>query len=163
MYKNDDLCKKYLDYLNENIFPNIKYDCLLASYKTDDMEYAKKILKLLHHSLCEIYGTSHIDKGKDAIIPAVIMSNDGKNICLALIHIYLSPVERYDTIFFGASGILPQNQVFLNSSPENESNKGFLTSYIPYSYWYTVTVEGDTAIDFSNIPEKVRKLLDECS
>jgi hypothetical protein len=34
--------------------------------------------------------------------------------------------------------------------------------YIPYDYWYTVSVERDHHVDFDNVPEKVAALLNHC-
>lgn len=36
------------------------------------------------------------------------------------------------------------------------------TVYIPYDYWYTVSVERDHHVDFDNVPKKVAAFLNHC-
>ena len=41
-------------------------------------------------------------------------------------------------------------------------SKYLSTVYIPYEYWYTVSVERDHHVDFYNVPWKVAELLNHC-
>lgn len=37
-----------------------------------------------------------------------------------------------------------------------------MKTYLPYDYWYTVSVEEDIHVDFDNVPEKISGMLNAC-
>lgn len=43
-----------------------------------------------------------------------------------------------------------------------EDSQYLRKAYIPYDYWYTITLKCDNHVDFDNIPEKVSDILSTC-
>jgi hypothetical protein len=41
-------------------------------------------------------------------------------------------------------------------------SKYLSTVYIPYDYWYTVSIERDHHVDFDNVPDKIADMLNVC-
>lgn len=41
-------------------------------------------------------------------------------------------------------------------------NRKFIKDFIPYSYWYTPEIEHDIHVDFNEIPDAVKAILEDC-
>jgi hypothetical protein len=57
----------YVDYLNQKVFPIIDYDRLQASYGTQDKEYAKAVLHLLHQANGTLLWHGLSDRGSNRL------------------------------------------------------------------------------------------------
>lgn len=150
------LQEKYLNKINTDILPNVDYNKLNSSYKTDEMKYAKDILNKLHMAFIEIYGTDTLDSSYEFVtMPAVIKGINTNNICIGLIDIDVSSSgEHWGTAYFTEKGVvLPfeTDDMDLKNKIENR--------FVPYEYFYTPTVEGDIHIDGFNKTNEIISLL----
>lgn len=160
--KENDLQAIYIDRLNA-ILPGVDFSKLDRSCNSEDDGYAKEVLKQMHDIFVEVYGTDYFDRYNshtDEFIefPAVIRGCNTGHISLGLVTLDLdSSAEHWGTFFFTPKGVIVQG------AEKTPAQAKYLSSvYIPYDYWYTVTVERDHHVSFSNVPEKVAALLNHC-
>lgn len=145
------------EYIAKNIFD---FNKLSESYKTDDRQYAKDVLRELHRIFVKSYGTDCIDALDEyddefILVPAVIQSEDTGNMCIGLVYLDTSSSgEHWDTIFFTEKGVHSQKTIF-----ENDELKD-LRSFLPYRYWYTPEYRGDIHVNREYAPEEVKEMLD---
>ncbi|KXL53862.1 hypothetical protein CLNEO_10880 [Anaerotignum neopropionicum] len=148
----------YVDYLNQKVLPAINYDRLQASYGTQDKDYAKAVLHLLHQAMVHCYGTDYLTEGVTdyVMVPGVVQSKEKGNLCIALLELDLtSSGEHYETKFLTGYGILPQ------SDPELPDHiRAYIRdTFIPYDYGYTAAIPSDIHVNKSSLPEAVREML----
>ncbi len=166
-YKEPDACdseemrKEYIERLNRDVFPQIKYDVLQASYGTADKSYAKEILQQMHDAFAEIYGTDELEDGLYEMVamPAVIKGIKTDEICIGLVDIDLSSSgEHYDTVFLTEKGVVAHSDDDISRACTDFLN----AKYSPYEYYYTIGIENDIHVDFENVPEDVQGFIDCC-
>lgn len=151
--------ENYVDYINENILPNIDYELLQASYQSEDKSYAKSILNALHKAAIEQYGTNYFD-GHDGneyvLLPGVVRGKKTGNMGIVLLEIdLLSSGEHCGTDFLTKYGVLNQ---FDDKRPEMIS--AFLSeTYGSYDYAYTLIIENDHHVDFEDLHPDIAEML----
>ena len=158
--KEKNLQAVYIDRLNA-MLPAVDFVKLDQSCNSENDSYAKEILKRMHDLCVEVYGTDCFDDCSYGSIefPAVIRGHNTGHIGLGIVTLDLeSSGEHWGTFFLTPKGVIEQGGK--NTSPEQ--SKYLSTVYIPYKYWYTVSVEDDIHVDFDNTPEKVSTLLNHC-
>jgi hypothetical protein len=158
--KEKDLQAVYIERLNA-ILPTVDFAKLDRSCNSKDDSYAKEILKRMHDTCVEVYGTDHFGSHSYEFIefPAVIRGRNTGHIGLGIVTLDLeSSGEHWGTFFLTPKGVIEQGGE--NIKPNH--SKYLSTVYIPYDYWYTVSVERDHHVDFDNVPEKVAALLNHC-
>ena len=158
--KEKDLRTIYIERLNA-ILPTVDFTKLDQSCNSKDDSYAKEILKQMHDSCVEVYGMDYFDNHSYEFIefPAVIRGRNTGHIGLGIVTLDLkSSGEHWGTFFLTPKGVIDQGGEKLKPS----ESKYLSTVYIPYDYWYTVSVERDHYVDFDNVPEKVAALLNRC-
>lgn len=138
-----DNTDKYIDILNERILPNIDYELLAESYKSESKAYAKEVLCELHKAMTEAYGTDcfecHGDE-ENIVTPAVIQSQKTGALALALLDIDLSSSGELCGIdLLTEYGIMKTSDKALPEAIRKEIHD----RYYPLSYGYTADVEGD--------------------
>ena len=151
--KYKDTVLKYNDYIERNILLRIDYEKLQESYYTEDMEYAKGILNLLHQAMVRIYGSDSmaapddIESKAEILIPGVVAGNG--EICLALLVTDLRGALK-SVDFLTEYGCL--------LSGKKEKIEEIMKRYTPYIYGYTAILpEADLCMD--KLPEKAKELL----
>jgi len=158
--KEKDLQTIYIERLNA-MLPTVDFAKLDRSCNSKDDGYAKEILKQMHDSCVEVYGTDYFDNHNYEFIelPAVIRGRNTGHIGLGIVTLDLeSSGEHWGTFFLTPKGVIDQGGEKLKPS----ESKYLSTVYIPYDYWYTVSIERDHHVDFDNVPEKVAVLLNHC-
>lgn len=149
--KFKDTVLKYNDYIERNILLRIDYEKLKESYNTEDMEYAKGILNLLHQAMVRIYGSDSItelaDTKSEILIPGVIAGNG--EVCLAMLVVNLTGVLKSIDFLTEYGCIL---------SGEKKRVEEITRKYTPYVYGYTVILPQDN-FSIDKLPEKVQLLL----
>jgi hypothetical protein len=158
--ENKNLQAAYIERLNI-LLPTLDFAKLDHSCNSNKDGYAKEILKQLHDAFIEVHGTDYLEVGSYEFIelPAVIRGRNTGHIGLGIVTIDLeSSGEHWGTFFLTPNGVIDQNGEKLKSA----ESKYLSTVYIPYNYWYTVTVERDHHVNFDDIPEKVAKMLEYC-
>ncbi|WP_199242565.1 hypothetical protein [Desulfosporosinus fructosivorans] len=66
--------------------------------------------------------------------------------------------EHWGTFFLTPRGVIDQGKEKMSATDFKYLNQ----TYIPYDYWYTVSVERDHLVDFDNVPEKIADMLNVC-
>lgn len=148
----------YVHYLNQKVLSTINYDRLQASYGTQDKDYAKAVLHLLHQAMVHCYGTDCLTEGVTdyVMVPGVVQSKEKGNLCIALLELDLTySGEHYETNLLTGYGILSQ------SDPElpDHIRTYIQDTFIPYDYGYTVAIPCDIHVEKSSLPEAVREML----
>lgn len=132
------------------------------SCNSEDDSYAKDILKNMHGIFVEVYKTEHLDSYTHEFIevPAIVKGKNTGHIGLAILSIDIeSSGEHCGTFFLTPRGVIEQgSKKLLDYEKEYISQ-----TYIPYEYWYTVSLERDFHVDFDNVPEKIVDMLSVCS
>ncbi|NYB73171.1 hypothetical protein HZF24_03340 [Sedimentibacter hydroxybenzoicus DSM 7310] len=156
---NKDLRTVYIEQLNY-LLPTVDFPKLDKSCNSEDDSYAKEILKRIHDIFTDIYGTDCLDSGYEFVeLPAVIQGRNTGHIGLGIVTLDLeSSGEHWGTFFLTPKGVIEQG----GENIKPDQSKYLSTVYIPYEYWYTVSVERDHHVDFDNAPEKVAALLNHC-
>ena len=158
--ENQNLQDAYIDCLNE-MLPSVDFLKLEQSCNSADDEYAKEILKQMHDIFVKVYGTDSLENSEYEFIevPAVIRGRKTGHIGLGIVMLDLeSSGEHWGTFFFTPKGIVDQN-----GEKMSDADTTFIkNTYIPYDYWYTVTIERDIHVDFNQVPEKIADLLKGC-
>ena len=138
-----DNTDKYIEILNDRILPNIDYDLLWQSYKTEDKAYAKGVLKILHEGMTEAYSTDSFDCHGDEeylVTPAVIQSKNTKAVALALLDIDLmSSGELCGIKILTKHGLIDTSDKDLPKEYRNAVGR----MYFPFNYGYTADISGD--------------------
>ncbi len=156
---NENLQSAYIEQLNA-LLPTVDFARLDRSCNSNNDEYAKEILKQMHDLFVEVYNTDNLDCGYEFVqLPAVIRGRNTGHIGLGLISLDLqSSGEHWGTFFLTPRGVIDQG--FEKMRPADF--KYLSAVYIPYDYWYTVSIERDHHVDFDHIPEKIAELLNSC-
>ena len=134
---------------------------LSESYDTEDMQYAKDVLREMHNIFVQSYGTDCIDEIDDSNIdflyaPAVIRSIDTGKTCIGLVYLdRTSSGEHWDTVYMTKFGIISQSCTGYNETVKNE-----MKSYMPYTYWYTPEYDSDIHVDKQKTPKEVKEMID---
>ena len=143
------------------MLPAVDFVKLNQSCNSEDDSYAKGILKQMHDICVEVYGIDHFAdySYEDIEVPAVIRGHNTGYIGLGIVTLDLeSSGEHWGTFFLTPQGVIEQGGKHI--SPEQ--SEYLSTMYIPYRYWYTVSVENDIHVNFDNVPEKVAAFLNHC-
>ena len=157
---NKNLKITFIQRLNE-ILPTLNFVRLDQSCNTDDTAYAEEILKKLHDVLVETYGTDYLDNESYEFVelPAIIRGRSTGNIGLGIVTLDLSSSgEHWGTFFLTPKGVIDQG----SGKMQKEHVQYLKENYVPYDYWYTVTLERDHHVSFDNMPEKVSDMLHAC-
>lgn len=140
---------------------NVDIEKVVASYKTEDMIEAKKLLKSLTEEFKETYDVETIDEMVDdedelVYIPAVIRGKESGAICVGLILVDLQ-----------SSGEPHGAQFVLHDRFYDEYEKDIPKEVMNarerignYDHWYPLDYSGDIHVDFNNVPEDAQKMLD---
>lgn len=157
--KNRNLQEAYIERLNK-MLPTVDFVKLDESCNSADDSYAKDILKQMHDAFVETYDTDYLYNGYEFVeLPAVIQGRNTGHIGLGIVTLDLeSSGEHWGTFFLTPRGVKDQG-----SEKMSEADFQYLRKmYIPYDYWYTITLERDHHVDLDNIPEKVSDILNAC-
>lgn len=149
----------FIDKLNE-ILPIVYFVKLDQSCNSEDTTYAGEVLKLLHDSLVEIYGTEYLDDSNEFVeLPAVIRGRNTGYIGLGIVSLDLqSSGEHWGTFFLTPKGVIDHGA----ENVTTDCVQYLKNNYVPYDYWYTATLDRDYHVNFENIPERVSELLNAC-
>jgi hypothetical protein len=156
---NRNLQEAYIERLNK-LLPTVDFAKLEMSCNSTDNSYAKDILKQMHDAFVEVYGTDYLDSGYEFVeLPAVIQGRNTGHIGLGIVSLDLeSSGEHWGTFFLTPKGVIEQGAEKMPKADSQYLSK----TYIPYDYWYTVSIERDHHVDFDNIPDKVSDMLSAC-
>ena len=158
--ESKDLQKEYIERLND-LLQTIDFKKLDESCNSEDTSYAKDILKKMHDSFMGVYKTDYLDSYTYEFIevPAVIRGQDTGHIGLGIVSLDLgSSGEHWGTFFLTPKGVIDQG-----AEKQSLSKAKYLDqTYIPYDYWYTVSLERDHHVDFNNVPENIADILNVC-
>lgn len=156
---NKNLQAAFIERLNK-LLPTVDFAKLDTSCNSVDDSYAKDILKQMHESFVEAYGTDYLDSGYEFVeFPAVIQGRNTRHIGLGIVTLDLeSSGEHWGTFFLTPRGVIDQGTEKMSKADSQYLSK----TYIPYDYWYTITLERDHHVDFDNTPEKVSDMLSAC-
>lgn len=149
----------FIEQLNK-VLPTLDYVKLDQSCNSEDTSYACEVLKKLHDTLVEVYGTDFLDGSHEFVeLPAIIRGRNTGHIGLGIVSLDLpSSGEHGGTFFLTPKGIIDHGY-----GPMSKDHARYLKeNYMPYDYWYTVTLDCDYHVSFDNIPEKVSEILDAC-
>lgn len=153
MMNNKDLQAAYIERLN-CILPTVEFAKLDHSCNSAEDDYAKEVLKQMHDAFVEVYGTDYLDNSDYEFVELPVV-----NIGLGIVSLDLdSSGEHWGTFFLTPMGVIDQGNEKLQPTQSNYLS----TIYIPYDYWYTVSVERDHHVDFENLPEKIADMLNAC-
>lgn len=158
--ENKNLQDAYIKRLNA-MLPKVDFAKLDKSCNSAEDGYAKEILKQMHDAFVEAYGTDYLDNGDHefVMLPAVIKGRNTGHISLGIVTLDLeSSGEHWDTFFLTPMGVIDQN----DDNKKPAQSKYLKDVYIPYDYWYTVSVKRDHHVDFDNVPEKIADMLNVC-
>jgi len=144
---------KYIDKVNSDIIPTIKFSEL--DY-TKNEKYLVEVLQKMHTTFVEVNGSDFLDYSSGFVcVPAILRGRKSKKIAIGLVFLDLeSSGEHYGSYFFTESGLI-------DDSDEDNVSEYVKTNFIPYDYWYTVIVEEDYHISFSNMPNEVVSILSQ--
>lgn len=157
--ENKNLQEVYIERLNA-FLPTLDFTKLDQSCNSAEDEYAKEILKQMHDIFIEVYDTDYLDSEYEFVeLPAVIQGRNTGHIGLGIVTLDLqSSGEHWGTFFFTPRGVIDQGMEKLSAS----DSKYLKRNYVPYDYWYTISVERDHHMDFDNVPEKIMEMLNGC-
>ena len=160
----EELVYLYEQTVTNKILNKIDYERLAADYATKDKTYAKSILRELHNTAEQIYGTMNFDDyptcgGDDLILlPGVVHCLISDKMYLALLAIDLnSSGELYDPTFIMESGCVQQSD--FENLPIEEKEK--LKDFFPYCYGYTAIIPDDIHTELSRQDITIKKMLKE--
>lgn len=156
---NEELIIQYVDKFSKDILPMLDFKKLDESCKSLDKQYAKEVLEKLHDAFINVYKTHYLsDREFDfVLVPAIIRAQKTGNISIAIVTLDIeSSGEHWGTVFFTDKGIIDSENL------SNTDREYINANFIPYNYWYTVDIERDYHVDFENVPEEVRELLNYC-
>lgn len=159
--ENGNLQDAYIRRLNA-MLPKVDFAKLDKSCNSAEDSYAKEILKQMHDAFVQVYGTDYLDNGDYEFVelPAVIKGRNTGHISLGIVTLDLeSSGEHWGTFFLTPMGIIDQN----DDKKEPAQSKYLKDVYIPYDYWYTVSVGRDHHVDFDHVPEKIAALINHCN
>lgn len=158
--KSKDLQKEYIERLNDLLQP-IDFKKLDVSCNLADDSYTKDILKRMHDSFIEVYKNDYPDDFTYEFVevPAGIRGRNTEHIRLGIVSLDLgSSGEHWGTFFLTPKGVIEQGD-----KKQSVSDTKYLEqTYIPYDYWYTVSLERDHHVNFNNVPENIADMLDVC-
>lgn len=156
-----DLQRDFIMRLNGLLF-TLDLKKLDMSCNSEDDSYAKDTLKKMHDIFIEVYKTDYLDSYTYEFIevPAVIKGRNTGHVGLGIVSLDLeSSGEHCGTVFLTPRGVVEQG-----SKKLLEYEKEYISqTYIPYEYWYTISLERDFHVDFDNVPEKILDMLKVCS
>lgn len=157
--ENKNLQAAYIERLN-TMLPTVDFKKLDQSCNSAENDYAKEILKQMHDIFVEVYGTDYLDSDYEFVeLPAVIQGRNTSHIGLGIVSLDLeSSGEHWGTFFLTPMGVIDQGGEKMKPS----ESKYLSTVYIPYDYWYTVSIEHDYHVDFDNVPDKIADMLNVC-
>ncbi|WP_097015333.1 hypothetical protein [Anaerocolumna aminovalerica] len=157
--ENMNLQEAFIERLN-TFLPNVDFDKLDKSCNSVEDGYAKEILKLMHDIFVEVYGTDYLDSIYEFVeLPAVIQGRNTGHIGLGIVTLDLeSSGEHWGTFFLTPRGVIDQG---MENMPAADS-RYLSQTYMPYDYWYTISLERDHHVDFDNVPEKIADMLNGC-
>lgn len=144
-----------------SIFPTVDFIRLDKSCNSVEDGYAKEILKMMHDAFVEVYGMDYLGNvDYDFVeLPAVIKGRDTGHIGLGIVSLNMqSSGEHCNTIFVTPLGTVDQGDVNVKA----DGLRYIANTYIPYDYWYTISIECDHHVDFDNVPERVADMLNAC-
>jgi hypothetical protein len=152
--------ENFIDHINSNILPFIDYDELDRSYHTEEKEYAKGVLNLLHIAMKEQYKSERLicddEEDEYAVIPGVIQGKKNGEIAIALLGIdLLSSGEHCQTEILSKYGVVSQGESQLPKHITNEIS----ARYMPYHYCYTAVIPGDIHILKHKQPDGIKEIL----
>lgn len=153
---NKNLQDAFIKSIN-GILTDIDFAKLDVSCNSEEDSYAKETLEKMHDAFVEIYGTDYLDSVYEFVeLPAVIRGRGTGHIGLGIVTLDLqSSGEHWRTFFLTPRGVIDQGGGDMPSA----HSQYLKDNYMPYDYWYTVTLERDYHVDFDNVPEKVSGLL----
>ncbi len=156
---NRSLQTAFIERLNK-LLPTVDFAKLDTSCNSVDDSYAKDILRQMHESFVDVYGTDYLDSGYELVeLPAIIQGRNTGHIGLGIVTLDLeSSGEHWGTFFITPKGVIDQGNKKMSKADSQYLKK----TYMPYDYWYTVTLERDHHVDLDNIPEKVSDILNAC-
>lgn len=152
------------DYFFERLdalLPLVDLHELDESCNSVDDSYTKEILKQMHDIFVEVYATDYLENNNYEFveIPAVIKERKTGHIGLGIVQLDLeSSGEHWRNYFLTPRGVIERHQEDIFKDDYNY----VMETYIPYDYWYTVTIERDIHVDFDNVPEKISDMLSVC-
>ncbi|RKI21528.1 hypothetical protein D7V82_20420 [bacterium 1xD8-6] len=152
--------EKFIENVNR-ILGNVDYEKLDHSCNGKERKYAKEVLSQMHEAFISAYGCNYLERGEYEFVelPAVICGRNSGHIALGIVTVDLqSSGEHWGTFFLTPQGVLDQGSESLTEADRNYLRENFAR----YDYWYTPVVEGDIHVDFEDIPEPVRNLLQVC-
>lgn len=155
-----DLQTAYIDRLN-TFLNTVDFQMLDRSCNSEDNKYAKSILKTMHNLFTKVYHTDYlVDSLYEFVdVPAVIRRQKTGHIGLGIVTLDLqSSGEHWGTYFLTPRGVIDQG--FEDMKPAD--SKYLSSVYIPYEYWYTVSIERDHHVDFDHAPAKIADMLNFC-
>lgn len=156
--KEKELLQLHMDKLNSEILPHIDFDRLDRSCNSGDNGYAVEVLKKLHESFVEVYGTDDLDSNYGFVCaPAVIQGNSTGRLSVGLVFLDAgSSGEHYNSCFFTPLGVIDDG--FKDNTPKADA---YLKEHFKgYDYWYTVNIERDHHVNFDRVPGAVADILD---
>lgn len=154
---SDPRIDRFLESVNK-LLRHADFDDLHISCNSENSGAARNFLKQMHDAFVRVYGDKPLSAADAEFVemPAVIQGHNGM-LCLGLVGVDLqSSGEHWGTDFFTPHGVISQGEAL----PERQME--FINGLIPYSYWYTPEIENDIHVDFSDIPENVASILEEC-
>lgn len=156
---NKDLQESYIEKINQYL-PTVNFKKLDQSCNSKDDSYAKEVLKQLHDMFVEVYGTNYLDSEYEFVdIPAMIQGRQSGHIGVGIVTLDIqSSGEHWGTFFLTPKGVIDEGGEKITAA----DSQYLSNTYIPYDYWYTVSVERDHHVDFDNVPEKVADMLNSC-
>ena len=152
---------KYEEFIKSanEILKDVDFDKLDSSCNGADKSYATEILNMMHKAFRSIYGEGEPVSDNEGMIdvPAVIRGRETGHMAIGLVFLDLdSSCEHWGTDFFTPFGVLTHG-----SSELRPEEKVYLQDmFVPYDYWYKPSIDGDIHVDFDNVPDDVKKLLD---
>lgn len=162
---NKEIQDRY-NYLLNLILNRVDFNKLDESCNSWQNEYARFVLSQMHDAFVETHGTDHLDNYTQMIspfanvdLPAVIMSQKTGRICLGIVTLdLLSSAEHWRTFFFTPLGIIDQSETEKTLAQSEYISKNF----IPYDYWYTISIYLDNHLQTNNMPKEVYEILSVC-
>ena len=154
-YDSDGPLDKFYTRFNE-ILEDIDLVALENSCNGEDNSYAVETLKKLHEAFVEAYGTEMLKMYdyEEVVVPGVAIGNKTGRVSLVLLALDLtSSGEHWGTEFLTSAGVITQGD------RNNPASKEVSEMFVPYTYWYTPSIEGDIHADFEAMPPVVKELI----
>ena len=157
---NEKLLEDFTSKLNREVLSSVDLQWLKSSYRSEEKDYAKSVLKQMHDAFVEVYGTDTMDRDNEFIIaPAVIKVRETGNLCLGLVQLDIaSSGEHWGTDFITPYGVLNFDDKELN-----EKQLEYVRSFMPYDYYYTINIPDDIHVDMDKMPDDVRGMVAYCN